>query len=160
MGVMYHNGGSRALCAYNIFVRNDVSWRIWILRLISYLKKDCFMIVDTLESTLSSSFSRHFLCPSVHWVISEGGLAYYNFGSSTSRGAQLKTFLLSYVPLVQVSSFIFFCLPGSMYVIVRRQFWKKCMNRFSFEIFQMYNYFNKSLWYWFCFLNWIWIFCI
>ena len=29
---------------------------------------------------------RNFLCPPVYWVISKGGLAYYNVGSTTSRG--------------------------------------------------------------------------
>ena len=50
------------------------------------------MTLSNRSSSNSSFFSRNFLCPTVYWVISKGGLAYDYVGSSTSRGSPNNTF--------------------------------------------------------------------
>ena len=62
-----------------------------LLRLL-FLLLPSWMTLSNRSSSNSSFFSRNFLCPTVYWVISKGGLAYDYVGSPTSRGSPNNTF--------------------------------------------------------------------
>ena len=111
--------------SHDCYCRSD-HWPIspaLLLRLL-FLLLPSWMTLSNRSSSNSSFFSRNFLCPTVYWVISEGGLAYDYVGSPTSRGSPNNTFdflLLSSCShlssIFAMTSFHHYLLPLNSFVL-------------------------------------------